>query len=227
MANKFLRDTTGSVLVEYTIVFPIFIVLILGTVDVTYMLYEWALANKAAYIGARIAIVSNPVASAVTTYASVTNPPYTATQVLQIGQPCFDTTNGATFTATGNCPASVNYVCTPAASLGVCTNGGVWSETAFTNTNGTGVFDRMITIFPRLARQNVQISYQTNGLGYVGGLSWTVTVSIQCMTHQFYFIDALMGWVFSGPSAGCPAGAAGPAIPAFASTLQSEDMVTN
>jgi Flp pilus assembly protein TadG len=38
----------------------------LGTVDVTYMLYEWALANKATYVGARAAVVSNPVAQNIT-----------------------------------------------------------------------------------------------------------------------------------------------------------------
>jgi hypothetical protein len=85
----------------------------------------------------------------------------------------------------------------------------------------------MHQIFPRLQPQNVQISYQTSGLGFVGrpdGLPMEVTVSIRCMTHQFYFIDALMGWLFSSP-AGCdPAPAAGLSIPAFASTLPSEGM---
>jgi hypothetical protein len=38
----------------------------------------------------------------------------------------------------------------------------------------------------------VNITYQTNGLGFAGGLSWNVTVSIQGMTHQFYFIDTVI-----------------------------------
>jgi TadE-like protein len=237
VANKLLRDVIGSVLVEYTIVFPIFILLILGTVDVSYMLFEWALASKAAYVGARTAAVSNPVAQNIT---SPNN--YTADQVQKSGQLCFYTSAPDTPLApNGNCP-SLGCVCTPAISDGTCADISAiytcppgWSEKAFTNTNGTGIFDRMITIFPRLTRQNVQISYQTNNLGFVGqtdlegrpGLSMNVTVSIRCMTHQFFFINALMGWVFSGPPAGCPAGAAGPAIPAFASTLQSENMLTN
>ena len=66
LASKLLRDITGSILVEYTIVFPLFILLVLGTIDVTYMLYEWALANKAAYVGARTAVVSDPVANGIT-----------------------------------------------------------------------------------------------------------------------------------------------------------------
>ena len=40
--------------------------MVLGTIDVVYMLYEWALANKAAYVGARTAMVSDPVANGIT-----------------------------------------------------------------------------------------------------------------------------------------------------------------
>ena len=217
MASKLLRDITGSVLVEYTLVFPLFIAAMLGTVDVAYMLYEWNQADKAAYIGARKAVVTNPIAT------NITSPTYTTAQLANLGQPCF---NAATGVANGNCP-SLSTVCTPAASNGSCTNGFMWSaasETAFTS-----IFAPMQQVFPRLTRQNVQITYQTNNLGYVkqpGGLPMNVTVSIRCMTHQFYFIDALMNWVFSPPP-GCPSTLQGPAIPSYASTLQSEDMVTN
>jgi len=63
VGRKLLRDITGSILVEYTIVFPVFILLVLGTVDVAYMLSDWALANKAAYVGARTAVVADAVAN--------------------------------------------------------------------------------------------------------------------------------------------------------------------
>ncbi len=204
--SKMLRDITGSVLVEYTIVFPVFILVILGTVDVSYMLYEWGLANKAAYVGARTAVVSNPVAS------TITSPNYDTTK-LELS--CFDYSNGA---SNGNCP-SMNSDC----YNGTCSNGGSWNDTAF-----TPILTAMQAVFPRIARQNVQITYQTNGLGFVGrpgGLPMNVNVSIQCMTHQFYFIDALMNWVFTPPA--CDNTLKGPAIPTFASTLQSEDMTTN
>ena len=226
MANKFLRDITGSVLVEYTIVFPIFIVLILGTVDVSYMLYEWALANKAAYVGARKAVVSNPIAS------NIIQPDYiyTPAQLLQLGQSCFDPATGATNTT--NCPSSLISVCNAPTSNNDCTNGGGWDPAAFTT-----ILNAMKQVFPRLAPENVQISYRTNGLGFVdrpGGLPMNVTVSIQCMTHQFFFIDALIrllnplaNWIFLTPVGCSPPPPSGPTIPAFASTLQSEDMVTN
>jgi Flp pilus assembly protein TadG len=213
--NKFLQDSEGGALVEFTLVFPIFLLAALGTIDFTYMLFDWSMANKAAFIGARTAVASDPVAT------GITNLTYTATQTSNLGQWCFTTATGA---ANGNCPTA-SATCTPAASGGSCTAGYTFDNTAFTTILG-----KMQAVFPRLQRQNVQISYLTNGLGFAGrpnGLPMDVTVSISCMTHQFYFIGALMNWTFTAP-AGCPAGTpAAPSIPAFATTLTSEDMVTN
>jgi TadE-like protein len=211
--NKFLHDSEGGALVEFTLVFPVLLLAALGTVDFTYLLFDWSMANKAAFIGARTAIVSDPIAT------GITNPSYDATV---LGQSCSDPQTGA---ASGNCPAAVSTVCTPGSSSGSCTAGFSFNDAAFSTILGN-----MQNVFPRLQRQNVQISYQTNGLGFVGrpgGLPMDVQVSIRCMTHRFYFINALMGWIFTVP-AGCPAGTqAGPAIPNFATTLPSEDMVTN
>jgi hypothetical protein len=76
----------------------------------------------------------------------------------------------------------------------------------------------------------VQISYETNNLGIVGqtwsgntfefSLPMNVTVSLTGLTHQFYFISPLLQFFGGGV-------AATPAIPPFATTMQSEDMFTN
>lgn len=204
--NRLLRDCVGSSLVEFTIVFPVFILIAFGTVDVTYMLYDWALANKAAYAGTHRAIVSNPVAQNITTLS------YNPTQ---IGQLCFNLTDG---TSNGVCP-SARTTCTPTAGGGgSCTNGYAFNNNAFTN-----IFNPMSAIFPRLQPQNVTVSYVTNNLGFDGrpdGLPMDVTVTINGMTHQFYFLGPIMNFFGGGF-------AANPAIPAFATTLTSEDMVTN
>jgi hypothetical protein len=81
----------------------------------------------------------------------------------------------------------------------------------------------MQVIFPRLQAQNVQISYQTNGRGFVlqpGGLPMNVTVSITGMTHQFFFVPSILR--FFGQTI-----QVAPNIPSFSSTMQSEDMFTN
>jgi TadE-like protein len=222
--NRFLKDSSGTSLLEFTLVFPVVMLAALGTFDVAYMLSEWQAANKAAFAGARRAVVLDPVATGVTdlTYSSAAT---------QTGRACFDPTTGGA-DPTSDCP-TVDTVCTPAATGGSCTNGYTWNDTAFTNPTAPlgsplrGIFDKMRDVFPRLQRQNVQISYQTNGLGFVGrpdGLPMNVTVSIRCMTHQFYFLGPLMNWAFAAP-AGCPAGTpVGVSIPSFATTLPSEDM---
>ncbi len=214
MVNRLLRDCVGSTLVEFTVVFPVFMLLAFGTVDVTYMLYDWALANKAAYAGAHKAIVSSPVAAGITNL----NNSYEETL---LGERCFDS-NGNN----ASCP-SLTAICTPAATGGACTcsssNGGCLGFTAFDDTAFTVIFNRMQAIFPNLQRQNVSISYKTNNLGFVGrpdGLPMDVTVSISNMTHQIYFLGGLMAFFGGGF-------AANPPIPSFSTTLTSEDMVTN
>jgi Flp pilus assembly protein TadG len=228
-ANRFSRDSRGTSLLEFTLVFPVVMLAALGTLDVAYMLFDWAAANKATFVGARRAVVLDPVATEVTdlTYSTADT---------QMGKACSDPATGAA-DPTSDCP-TVTTVCTPAATGGSCTNGYTWNETAFTNPPPTtpldsplsGIFDQMHKVFPRVQRQNVQISYQTNGLGFVGrpdGLPMNVTVSIRCMTYEFYFLGALMNWAFAAP-AGCPAGTpAGLSLPSFATTLPSEDICSS
>jgi hypothetical protein len=100
LVGKLLRDVTGSVLVETTIVFPLFIVLVFGSVDAAYLLFDWQAASKATYIGARTAVVSDPVAIGLTT---VTYDP-TKTNSL-----CYDPSTGS---STGNCPTVLASACT-------------------------------------------------------------------------------------------------------------------
>jgi hypothetical protein len=203
--------------------------LALGIVDVSYMFYEWGLANKAAYVGARAAVVSNPVAS------NVANLSYTATELQQLGQLCFCPTANATNCPTAgnatnpiNCP-SVSAVCVS----GSCGRGNTYSSTAFTH-----ILTAMQTVFPRIAASNVEITYSTNGLGFVGQpwagssdftnpqytLPMNVTVCIGCdqatrMTHQFFFIGPLVNFFGATISAT-------PAIPVFSTTLPSESIYT-
>ena len=107
--RRILRDCEGSALLEFTVVFPIFMVCAFGTVDVSYMLFEWAQANKATYVGARCAVVSNPVASGITglTYS---------TQSTELGVSCFNAADG-TVNTTASCP-TVSTVCTPSSGTG-------------------------------------------------------------------------------------------------------------
>ncbi len=216
--NRFWRNSEGATLLEFTVVFPVFMLIVFGTVDVTLMLFDWAIASKAAYMGARAAVVSAPVPTGITwTYSTVAT---------QAGARCTNSADG-TNNSTANCPA-VSTVCTPSAGTGGACTGGY----TFSNANFTPILARMQAVFPAMTRQNVQITYQTAGLGYVGrpgGLPMNVTVSIRCMSHEFFFLGALMGWAFPPLPNGCPTPLAtnGWALPTFSTTLTGEDLVTN
>ena len=60
---RLIRDEDGGPLVEVAIIFPILITFLFGGVDFMNALYQWNAAAKAVEIGARIAAVSDPVAS--------------------------------------------------------------------------------------------------------------------------------------------------------------------
>jgi Flp pilus assembly protein TadG len=211
LVTKFWKDTQGSVLVETTIVLPLFLLMVLGAVDASYMLYEWELANKAVYVGARTAVVSDPVDSGI--LATTATP-----QSSGIGQPCYTLSTPAPL-----CPTATS-TCTSDGTAATCSlNAG--SQPAF-NT----ILTAMRQIFPRIAASNVTVTYATNGAGFMGdpsGLPMNVTVSLSCMTHQFYFVNGLMQWVFAPPCPGLTGPSQGPSLGSFATTMQSEDMATN
>jgi Na+-transporting NADH:ubiquinone oxidoreductase subunit NqrB len=221
LVSKFIHDMRGGVLVETTLILPLFLLATLGTVDVAYMLSDWAVANKAAYAGAHRAIVSNPVAQGLISLYSTTN---ASIDPNTLGTSCSNQANGA---SAGVCP-TVTVTCTPSSGGGgSCSGGYTFDDTAFQNILG-----RMQAIYGctnastcLLQPQNVQIAYTTNGLGFVGD-AWppmNVTVSVQCLVHQFYFIGALMKWTFA-PAAGCNGPVTGWPVPAYATTLTSEDL---
>src|SRR5438034_10838862 len=63
VAANFCRDERGAVLVEVTIVMTFMFVLVLGGIEFLLLFYQWNAAAKAVQIGARLAAVSDPVAS--------------------------------------------------------------------------------------------------------------------------------------------------------------------
>jgi Flp pilus assembly protein TadG len=212
LVARFTRDEDGAVLVEYTVVFPLFILLVFGLVDVTSMFAQFAAANKAAYMGARAAIVSDPIAQNINDEATL----YTISS--QLNDQCFNSTTGV---ASSECPDNtVAYVCT---STGCTPNTYGFNSSAFTNANGTGIYDKMKRIYPSLQPGDVTVTYQFNGNGYYGmpgGLPVNVTVNIANKIYTFYFMGPILQF-FGGPDWGSVT------VPTFASTLTSEDLTTN
>jgi Flp pilus assembly protein TadG len=194
----FPRDQAGSVLVETTVLIPIVFVFLLGAVDFLMAFYQWNLATKAVQVGARIAVVSDPVAdslSAISTDAL-------ATVAAGDPMPSFNVTcNGATAacTCTGACTGMGSFSWAAMNKIVCGRDNTSTTECSYsTQCRATSNYFRgMCDIFPGITAANVIISYTQTGLGFAGrggGPVPTVTVSLQNLPFQFFFLNGFMGF---------------------------------
>jgi Flp pilus assembly protein TadG len=202
-ARYFACDQAGAVLVETTVLIPILLIFVLGAVDFSFAFYEWGFANKALQIGARIAAVSDPVASGLNNLSTTL-----ITGGVTPGDPMPDfqvTCDGATASCTctrGTCTgmgtfswAAMNKIVCGRnnTSSTECT----YSSTECTTASPSNYFLGMCDVFPRIRAANVRVVYTQTGLGFAGrygGPVPTVTVSLQNLPFQFFFLNGLMGF---------------------------------
>lgn len=188
MLKRFTQEQGGAVMVEAAIALTVMLVLTLGFVDLGNALYQWNSATKAVQVGARLASISNPVATGLTSAAPTGTP-------------------GAPIVANAYLP----FVCT---STG-CTQNGATVASNTTNFNQifqgdmpfnasvpcpaltSGKRPGMCHFYPMLRRENVVITYSATGLGYQTRLSGpipTITVSLRNINFQFFFLEGLLGF---------------------------------
>jgi Flp pilus assembly protein TadG len=202
---RFWRNEVGGPLVEVAVVFPVFILFALGSVDLLYAYSQWTAATKAVEVGARLAAVSDPVASGLQTI-----PTNALSSTVLLGDPMPDfevTCASAACTCTrGTCTGFGGYSA-PAMNTIVFGRG---SATCGDNT--TFYYAGMCDVFPRITAANVKVVYSQTGLGYAGraaGPVPTITVSLQGLTFQYFFLNNLF-----------PAFA----MPSFATTITGEGL---
>ncbi|TGQ34580.1 TadE/TadG family type IV pilus assembly protein [Mesorhizobium sp. M4B.F.Ca.ET.214.01.1.1] len=208
MIRRFAKSEDGATMVEMSIVSVLLFTLVLGFVDFGYALYQWNAATKAVQIGARLASISDPVATALTTAGPISSP-------------------GAPVVAGAYGP----FVCGYTAGTGTCSNSGSFSAANFSrifrgdtaNTNDdecpTITAAQRLTMrpgmchfFPGLRRSDVVITYAASGLGYqtrLGGPVPTITVNLRNITFQFFFLS----WLYADK-----------AMPSMLSTVTGEDL---
>jgi Flp pilus assembly pilin Flp len=192
---RFIRDDNGAVLVEATIMMTIMFVLVLGSVDFLFVFYQWNAAAKAVQVGARIAAVSDPVATGLNGLSGAVvsaslrpgsaMPPFTVT--------CDGGT--ATCTCDGGCTGVSGYSATAMDTIVFGRGSLACGDAISSYTAG------MCDIFDRITPANVRIVYTQPaapaGLGYVGrpgGPVPTIRVSLQNMPFRFFFLRALLGF---------------------------------
>jgi hypothetical protein len=180
---RLARDEDGGPLVEVAIILPILILFLFGGIDFMNALYQWNAAAKAAEIGARIAAVSDPVASGLTSIAEEA-----VSSSLASGGPMPD----FTIECDGGAAAC-------SCTSGACDGMGAYSAEAmgfivYGRAGGSACappasqyFAGMCNLHPAIAPQYVTVVYRQTGLGYAGrslGPVPTITVSLNAASSQ-------------------------------------------
>jgi TadE-like protein len=209
MVTERLGGEAGSVLVEFAVLLPVIVFIVFGSVDLLYAFYQWNAAAKAVAVGARIAAVSDPVAAGLN---SLSNRVVLGGLAVPRGQmPAFTVAcNGET--ATCNCSGT----CTGMAGNSydaTAMNRIVFGRRSLSCGDARPIYAAgMCDVLASIKPANVVISYQQTGLGFAGrpgGPVPTITVALQNMTFQFFFLEALGVKI---------------AMPAMTTTITAEDL---
>jgi Flp pilus assembly protein TadG len=170
MIRKLIRDRSASSAAEFAIVLPLLLIFLFGIIDAGRWIWAYNRAEKAAQMGARLAVVANPVSSSINnSYLGACTPPLTQGDLIPAS--CFST-----------------ITCTDTS----CSTGTL-DQVAFRT-----IVDRMRLLMPEIQYANVTIEYSPSGLGYAGDpnghdLSPMVTVKIGAPTAlQFHPITAFL-----------------------------------
>jgi len=209
--------------VEFTVVFPIILLICFGAVDFTLLTIKWVSLNKATYAGARLVAVQDPVAIGINSI----------TEGGAAGDSCFDSYGNDS----RKCTINAGATCTGDASGGRCCPVGsnpsscaaiyAWNETTF-----QAVLDEMnkFMLTDSIDRRQLQITYRPTYYGFAHrpvGSPMNITVSVRCATYPFYLLYPLLGWAMpSRPSSCADVPGVGASLPEFPTTLPSEDLST-
>jgi TadE-like protein len=190
---RLARDEDGGPLVEVAITLPILILFLMGGVDFMNALYQWNAAAKAAEIGARIAAVSDPIASGLASIADDAlnsglasgNPMPDFTVECDGGVAACACTSGACDGVGSYSPEAMGLIVYGRAGNGACT------------PPASQYFAGMCNFYGAIAPQYVTVVYQQTGLGYAGrtvGPVPTITVSLNAassktkLKFKFFFL---------------------------------------
>jgi hypothetical protein len=169
--HRIISHQGGASAAEFGIILPLFILFLLGIIDVGRWLYTYNHAEKATQMGARLAVVTNA--------ATGTEAAHTGIYASYLG--VGGLTQGDVI---------------PAGAFGKieCTNSGCSCPTppcpslgAFSTTDFNRVAGQMKNFYEQIEPSNVTIEYSSSGLGYAGNpngpdVAPVVTVRLSGMT---------------------------------------------
>jgi Flp pilus assembly protein TadG len=232
MLRRLRDDTEGTGLVSFVLVIPFFLVVFLAVIEFALAMHQWSLATEAAHVGARLAVVSNPVAVsnlAKPVDTALNRMTYGGKWWLNIGISCSSPAGAAnTDGTTALCPALMVRCIGTSSTSGTCTTTTGTGAFQFSSTAFNTIYNQMRGLLPDLQPNQVEISYHANGLGFVGqpyGLPLSITVRVRCRAYNFVVLGGLTGW--NTTTNECGANVRGVLIHDALATLTGEDFTTN
>lgn len=146
----FVRDNRAAGAAEFAMVLPAFLLFLLGAIDVGRYMWTLNSAEKATQMGARYAVVNNPV-------ATVLSDDFNLDHGISGGDAVAEDDFGtATCTSTG------------AGSASCTVTGNLSSENGADAAAFTKIVNWMKTFYPTIDYPNVRIIYKNVGLGFAG-----------------------------------------------------------
>jgi hypothetical protein len=196
-----IEDQRGGSAVEFALAIVGVVLLTLGLVDFARAAWSWSAVQKAAQLGARAAVVRDPLALPIKYHFACRPPPPDL-----LGESCVDPQGGG---VRAECQLTAAYVCT----RNGC-NGRRFDDRAAAVF--AAILAAMRRAFPALAPDHVRITYDATNLGFVGKPGGPVTeVSAEVSGLVFEFIAL------------SPFGFGTVPMPEFRATLTSEDLSDN
>ncbi|WP_265587339.1 TadE/TadG family type IV pilus assembly protein [Sphingomicrobium arenosum] len=163
------RDTRGASAVEFALVLPLLLLLLMGIIDAGRWMWEANRAEKATMMGARYLAVTDPVLEGLADHGFATEP-------------------GTPLSGGDVVPTSYfgKAVCTSASCS--CT-GSECGDFGLDNTAFAGLVEHMALYDPAVGAANVVVTYENVGLGFAGDPSGSdvqplITVSLTGMSFR-------------------------------------------
>src|SRR5215217_6511964 len=191
----FWRDPSGAVAVEFGLMSVVFITMLVGLMEFGTAYWQWNQAAKALQLGVRLAAVSNPVSSDLTSFTGLSSTVEEGDPMPYFKRTC----SGATVTCTGG-----TYDAAAMRTL-------VYGRGNTSCPTTAQRYPPMCQIFPRITPQNVIVEYTQTGLGFAGrpgGPLPSITIRLTGLDFNFVVLDSLIGLTaipMTGLSASAPA----------------------
>jgi hypothetical protein len=194
--NRFVRNDAGASAAEFALVVPLMLIFLFGIIDAGWFTWQINQAEKATQMGARMAVVTSPVAPGLTTtnYIGTTVGGVTLAQGDQIPAAALGVIrcNSSSCTcATSPCPGTLGY---DAAAFAL-------------------IASRMKSMYPYIQPANVVVEYRGSGIGFAGDPSGMEIATLTTVKVQNLQYTPFTFMVFNQRVS----------LPSFAYTLTMED----